>query len=203
VTIRALMVDVDGVVVRHPEGHRWDRDILADLGVDPQALQTQFFAPHFDDIVLGRAGLMDRLGPALAQFAPHVPAQALVDYWFAKDAQLDETLLADLAVLRGQGLALHLATVQEHLRADHLWNRLGLKDRFDAIHYAAAYGSKKPDAAFFDAVCARTGLAPGEVVLIDDSPRNVEGARACGWAAVLWDGTRPLSEVLAPVVGEA
>lgn len=190
------MVDVDGVVVHAPDGRRWDADIEADLGISPQALQERFFQPHFGDIVHGRADLFDRLVPALAGFAPHVTAQALVDYWFEKDGRLNHGLLEELAAWRGAGLALHLATVQEHHRARHLWETLALKDRFDAIHYAAELGCAKPDPAFWAAVQARTGYAPADLLLIDDSPRNVEGARAAGWAAVLWDGTETLGVVL-------
>lgn len=190
------MVDVDGVVVHAPDGRRWDADIEADLGISPQALQERFFQPNFGDIVQGRADLFDRLVPALAGFAPHVTAQALVDYWFEKDGRLNHELLEELAAWRGAGLVLHLATVQEHHRARHLWETLALKDRFDAIHYAAELGCAKPDPAFWAAVQARTGYAPADLLLIDDSPRNVEGARAAGWAAVLWDGTETLGAVL-------
>jgi len=197
VTIKALMVDVDGVVVRHPDGRRWDHDLEADLGLSSRTLQEAFFAPHFDDVVLGRADLHERLAPVLAKVAPHLSAQALTDYWFEKDAHLDLGLLDALAAVRATGLALHLATVQEHRRAEHLWTRLGLRDRFDAMHYAADYGTRKPEPAFFQAVCARTGFAPGDLVLIDDSARNVETARACGWGGVLWDGTLSLAEALA------
>ncbi len=191
------MVDVDGVVVRHPQGLRWDHDLQADLGLDPDLLQQRFFAAHFKAIITGQADLYDRLGPVLAEIAPHLTPQAVVDYWFAKDAHLDAVLLEDLARLRGDGAALHLATVQEHHRARYLWETLALKDRFDAIHYAADYGVGKPDPAFFKAVEARTGLSAKDLLLIDDSPRNVEGARACGWSAVLWDGSRRLDDVLA------
>ena len=196
-TWKVLMVDVDGVVIRHPAGLRWDHDMRADLGLDPDLLQQRFFAAHFRDIITGRADLHDRLGPVLGEIAPHLTSQALADYWFAKDAHLDQTLLDDLAALRADGVPMHLATVQEHHRARYLWDILGLKDRFEAIHYAADYGVGKPDPAFFRAVEARTGLASGDLLLLDDSPRNVEGARACGWSAVLWDGTRTLAEALA------
>ena len=190
------MVDVDGVVVHAPNGRRWDAAIEADLGISPQALQERFFAPHFHDIVHGRADLMDRLGAALAEFAPHVTAQALVDYWFEKDGRLNHALLDELAPWRAAGFPLHLATVQEHHRARHLWETLGLKNRFDAIHYAAALGCAKPDPAFWAAVQERTGYAPADLLLIDDSARNVESARAAGWAAVLWNGTERLADVL-------
>lgn len=195
-SLKALMVDVDGVVVRHPDGLRWDHEMEADLGLATADLQRHFFEPHFEDVILGRADLHDRLSPVLAAIAPHLSVERLTRYWFEKDAHLDHSLLADLAAARASGLALHLATVQEHRRADYLWNGLALKDRFDAIHYAADYGCRKPQPEFFEAVAARTGFSPHEMLLIDDSVRNVGAARACGWGGVLWDGSKRLAEVL-------
>lgn len=193
---KVLMVDVDGVVVRRPSGLRWDHRMKADLGLDPETLQQRFFAPHFQAIVTGQADLFDRLTPILAEIAPHLTSKTLVEYWFAQDGHLDETLLTDLAGLRASGVPMHLATVQEHHRARHLWDVLRLRDRFDAIHYAADYGVGKPDPAFFRAVEARTGFEAADLFLLDDSVRNVEAARGCGWGAALWDGSRPLAEVL-------
>ena len=200
VSVRTLMIDVDGVVIRHPQGLRWDHTIESDLGVDPARFQSAFFAVHWPDVMAGRAGLYERLALALPDFAPHLTPEALTAYWFSKDAHLDQGFLGQLAALNGR-YALHLATVQEHLRAAYLWNELGLKDRFAAIHYAADYGCGKPDPAFFEAVARRTGHAPHELLLIDDSPRNVEAARACGWCAGLWDGTQTVAEVIAKALG--
>jgi putative hydrolase of the HAD superfamily len=199
VTIKALMVDVDGVVARRPDGTLWNRDALADIGLDPKAFQERFFAVHWPEIVLGRADLHDRLEPVLAEIAPHLTSRQVADYWFEQDGHLDHALLEELAGYRARGLELHLATVQEHHRARHLWDTLALREQFHAMHYAAALGCKKPEPAFFEAVTARTGFAPGELVLIDDAPANVAGAKACGWGAVLWTGERRLTEVLAEV----
>ena len=135
---------------------------------------------------------------ALAQIAPHLSAGTVIDYWFAKDGALDGVLLDDLAQLRrATGLRMDLATVQEHQRAAYLWTTLRLSERFDAIHYAADLGCAKPDAAFFGAIVERTRFAPDELLLIDDSPRNVDGAQAAGWNAALWTGAKSLGAVLA------
>jgi len=199
--LKALMVDVDGVVIV-PRPGGWGADLERDLGLSIATLQAHFFKPHWDDIANGRAALHDRLAPVLAEHAPHLTSQALADYWFAKDAQLDHALLADLAHLRAAGVQLHLATVQEHKRAAYLWDVLRLRDRFDAIHHSAALGCGKPDPAYFAAVEARTGFAPADLVLIDDRPANVEAARAAGWGGVLWDGTRRLAEALGGLTEE-
>jgi len=190
------MVDVDGVIVHpaHPGG--WAERLEADLGLSMAELQRAFFAPHWDDVALGRADLHERLAPVLAQIAPHLSPEVLTSYWFEHDARLDTVLMDDLARLRATGVELHLATIQEHHRARYLWETLGFRAQFDAMHYAADLGSAKPDAAFFRAIEVRTGFTPDDLLLIDDRPSNIQGARTCGWGAQLWDGTRRLSEVL-------
>ena len=194
--IKALMVDVDGVVVTSPEPHGWSTHLERDLGLAPSRLQEAFFAVHFDDIVHGRARLRDRLPPVLADIAPHLSAETLIAYWFEQDAHLDHGLLAQIDALRATGLKAHLATVQEHERADYLWTRLGLKDHFDDIHYAADLGWAKPAAEFFSAVEMRCGYAPDELFFIDDKFANVDAARALGWNAVVWTGEQTLEALM-------
>jgi putative hydrolase of the HAD superfamily len=193
--LRALMVDVDGVlIVPRPGG--WAADMDADLGLSRTALDEHFFAVHWTDVMLGRAGLHERLAPVLSKIAPHITSEQLVAYWFARDAVLDDVLLEDLAEFRAQGIELHLATVQEHLRAEHLWTTMGFRQRFDAMHYAADLGCGKPDPAFFAAVQARTGFAPAEMLLIDDVAENIAAARAAGWRGLHWTGDRRLRDLL-------
>lgn len=194
-TLKALMVDVDGVVV-HANAGDWANTMEADLGFSKRAFQDHFFRPHWNDVVLGRAGLHERLAPVLAEHAPHLTSDQLAAYWFAKDAELDRALLADLATLRATGVQLHLATIQEHERAAYLWTTLGLRDHFDAMHYAADVGWKKTDPEFYAVVEARTGLAGHDLLLLDDTASNVAAARAAGWRGALWDGTASLSRVL-------
>jgi putative hydrolase of the HAD superfamily len=190
-----LMIDVDGVIVHGPPGG-WAANLEADLGVSRATLDAHFFTPHWRDVALGHAALRDRLGPMLAEHAPQVSVGALIDYWFAKHAILDRAALDDLAALRAEGWSLRLATIQEHERAAHLWTTLGLKDRFDAIDYAAALGAMKPEPAFYSAVEARTGRPPHGHLLIDDFLPNVEAALTAGWRAELWDGSRTMRELI-------
>lgn len=197
--LKALMVDVDGVVIIKPNGRRWDWNLEADLGLNAEDLQQGFFAPHFQDVLLGHADLYERLAPVLADIAPHIRPRQLVEYWFAQDGHLNSVLLDDLASVRAGGVEVHLATLQEHHRARHLWWELRLSERFDAIHYAADLGCGKPDPTFFRAIEARTGFKPAEMLLLDDLTDNVKAAVDCGWAAALWDGTARLADVLRTV----
>lgn len=49
------MIDVDGVVIVHPDPQGWSAHIERDLGLPKALLQSAFFEPHWQDIILGRA----------------------------------------------------------------------------------------------------------------------------------------------------
>ena len=42
-------------------------------------------------------------------------------------------------------------------------------------------GTMKPDPAIFHLCCERFGLAPGDLLFVDDSPRNIAAAQALGF----------------------
>ncbi len=195
--IKVLMVDVDGVVVVQPEPEGWAANLERDLGVSKAKVQEAFFAPHFDEIVTGRAALRDRLAPVLAQIAPGVTCDDFIAYWFGNDAHLDLGLLDQIDALRAKGLRAELATVQEHERAAYLWTTIGLKDHFDAIHYAAELGASKPSPAFFHAIEARSGYGGRDIFFIDDKVANIDAARALGWHGAVWDGSRTVIDLMA------
>jgi putative hydrolase of the HAD superfamily len=196
-TIAVLMIDVDGVIIVHPDPQGWSVNLEKDLGLSRDTLQAEFFKPHFGEIVQGRAALRERLGPVLQKIAPNLSCDQLIEYWFANDAHLNSNLLEQLARARRRGLKLHLATVQEHERADFLWRKLGLKNHFDSIHYAANLGCAKPAAEFFAKVEERSGFAANEIFFLDDKIENVEAARRSGWRGALWTGEKTLDELLA------
>ncbi len=189
------MIDVDGVVVRRPEGRPWYVNLQADLGIDPAMLNTLFFGEHFDDVVCGRADLFERLDLVMPMLG-HVSSRELVDYWFTQDATLDDQLLSDLEQAKAQGFDLHLATVQEHHRARYLWDTLSLREHFTRMHYAADVGYGKTDAAFYRVIESRTGLRPAEHCLVDDSEPNVVAARRVGWRAFHWTPEARVADVL-------
>ncbi|SMR84115.1 putative hydrolase of the HAD superfamily [Aliiroseovarius halocynthiae] len=203
--ISHLMMDVDGVVVtgRPEDGADWSTGLETDLGVPTDALRDQFFGCHWSEIVTGQKPLRPALTDALATIAPLVTAEALIDYWFRKDARLDHAVLSSIADLRTQGVKVYFATNQEAARAAYLWDVLGLRDFADGMLCSAALGAAKPSSAFFQAAITHTGAKPHHHLLVDDSAANVEAARKAGWQAHLWTEGQDLSAVFMRAQTEA
>lgn len=197
--IKAILVDVDGVLVhgRPADGKPWATFLEADLGVSPALLQQEFFTPYWEAIVTGQLDLYQPLARALARIAPGVSADAFITYWFENDALLDTQLLNALSHQRQAGIKVYLATNQEHLRASFLIEQLGLGQQCDGLFYSAALGYKKPDPRFYEKITDLSGFAPGQLLLLDDTPANVLAAKKLGWQAVEWAKGNDLAAIVA------
>tara|TARA_Y100001934_G_C12220905_1_gene710702 strand:- start:291 stop:905 length:615 start_codon:yes stop_codon:yes gene_type:complete len=59
-----------------------------------------------------------------------------------------------------------------------------------------AMGLSKPDARIYRAVQSELNVAPTQLLFFDDSPENIEAARACDWNAELIDPqTNPCNQI--------
>ena len=75
--------------------------------------------------------------------------------------------------------------------------RFPLLDRARGATVSGEVGVVKPDPEVYALHAARFGLDPELTLFVDDSPANVEGARAAGWRAVRFVGAPALAEQLA------
>jgi 2-haloacid dehalogenase len=64
--------------------------------------------------------------------------------------------------------------------------RFAFLKRPRGVTVSARIGHIKPDRAIYDHHAAAFGLEPAATLFIDDSAKNVEGAKAAGWQAVLF-----------------
>ena len=62
--------------------------------------------------------------------------------------------------------------------------RYGFHDDFDPILYSHEIGLAKPDSAVYQLTCDRLGVAPSELIFIDDVPANVAAAATFGIHAI-------------------
>jgi epoxide hydrolase-like predicted phosphatase len=114
--------------------------------------------------------------------------ELMADYWRWYVGTLDQVLVDWFAGLRGRGLkAGILSNSGPGARdAERHW---GFEEITDEIVYSHEVGMAKPDPAIYELTASRLGVAPGEIVFLDDAVANVEAARAAGWHAVLHENT--------------
>ncbi|MCE7027987.1 HAD family hydrolase [Jiella avicenniae] len=70
-------------------------------------------------------------------------------------------------------------------------------ERPRGVTVSGVIGQIKPDRAIYDAHVESFGLDPAKSLFIDDSEKNVEGARAAGWQAVHFVSAETLARDLA------
>jgi putative hydrolase of the HAD superfamily len=190
---RAIVFDVDGVLVHgyhsRPElQQRWDENLLADLGVDPERFRNEFIFDIFiKKVVVGKTALIDALDRRLPSLGYKGTSLEFAKYWLSHDSRLDHELLDDIRRLKANAdIHLYIATNQDHMRAQWLWFTLGLCDVFDDIFYSARAGIRKPNRAFFDFATSRMARTMTPPLFFDDTPDVVQGARNYGWETVLY-----------------
>ncbi len=64
----------------------------------------------------------------------------------------------------------------------------GLFSLFDGLVFSAPLGMVKPSAEIFEYLLKKYNLQRNDTVFIDDSPKNINGAKAVGINAILFDG---------------
>ncbi len=202
-----LFFDVDGVLIdgwhARPERRRpWDVDLEQDLGIAREALQAALFARQdparpapIELCARGEADLAAVLAELLPAIGFHQPVSRFLDYWFTKDSAINEEVMAVVERLAEvPAVELHVATAQEHRRADYLWRVLGFRRRFRSIFYTARVGFLKDDPRFYSAVDREVGRVPEERPLFfDDSEAVVAAARRAGWDACLFEAVEDIT----------
>ena len=202
-----IFFDIDGVIIdgwhAKPERRKpWDATIEQDLGISREALQRALFTPPrqgadslMGACLRGEGDMKDLLAEILPALGYRGSIDGFVEYWFVKDSNLNQAVLAIVKRL-GQldDVELYIATAQEHHRAAYLWNDLGLKELFDDIFYSARLGVLKDRTGFFDKINAQLDISPSERPLFfDDTETVVTVACTAGWDAHIFDTVEDLS----------
>lgn len=109
----------------------------------------------------------------------------MVPHAYDETAALMETLIDDG----------HDVTMLTNFAADTFVEaraRFPFLNRPRGVTVSGEVGVIKPDRAIYELHADTFDLVPAATLFIDDSPKNVEGAKAAGWQSVLYTGTDAL-----------
>ena len=198
---RTVLFDVDGVLIhgyhQKPEKQvKWDATLLADMGIDPDVFRKEFIFDVFaKKVIVGQMSLLEALDRTLPRLGYRGPSMAFAGYWLSKDSNVNAPLLEIVHKLKAQGDSrLFIATNQEHMRAQWLWQQLKFGEAFEDIFHSARVGHRKPHQPYFDWVSNRIGPQDVPPLFFDDSEEVIRAARAHGWEAVQYDDIEDVIE---------
>lgn len=178
----AIVFDIGNVLIR------WDPHLafLPDLG-SHDAVEAFLARTAFHDRNL-RADAGETFADLSAEIADPADRALFARYTARYAATVPEAIEGSWALmerLRARGHPIHAITnwsaetwpvgVAAHPR---------LGTAFGVTVVSGQERVLKPDPRIFAILCERAGVAPGQALFIDDSPRNVAGARAFGMQAI-------------------
>jgi|SoiMethySBSTD1v2_1073268.scaffolds.fasta_scaffold297597_2 putative hydrolase of the HAD superfamily len=180
---KALLIDFDGVL------RVYDRD-------PGPFLQAGLEWSRYIPAVTGawtRAQWLDSIAEATGADRDEVTE------WDSYRGRIDRTVLEFVREVRAGGKTVALTTnATSDLREDLA--RFGLDADFDHVFSSAEIGWRKPSREYFTTVLEQLRLPAGECLLVDDTARNVAGARAAGLLAMRWTGLGDLGYLRAALL---
>ena len=179
--IKTIIFDVDGVIFKtHDENgnYLWSRTNKKDLGLTSEHFLV-IFSEKWGDIIRGKIDLNEHLQTVFQEELFKdltITPQQYTQYWLSKDLHINQDILNLVQSLK---TACYLGTNQESLRTSHILNTVG--PCFKGCFASYEIGFIKPEQEFFQHIQKTLSLTPHELLLIDDTKNNIEGAQKCGW----------------------
>ena len=194
--IREVMLDIGGILEVIPEGGdpatrypRFDAEWDARLGL-PAGSVTAAVDALAEDGAFGRctyaefcSRLRESTGMSAADFADFEAG-----FWDIYMGQPNEELIAWFHAQRPRYRTAILTNSFVGSREQEE-ARYGFTSLCDLAIYSHEVGMRKPDPRIYARACERLGVAPAEIVFLDDVPANIDAARAFGLQGVLFENT--------------
>lgn len=181
--IKTIIWDVGGVLER-TEDYTPRRQLAAELGFEPRALEDLFFG-NTDAFryQLGQISITEHHANIARQLGCSAEEMEVYFERFFSGDRLDTELVAFIRTLHETYTTAVLSNYGSRLR-EKITDLWGIGDAFDDLIVSFEVGMMKPNPAIFHLALEKTSSQPHEAIFIDDSPENVGAAQALGIHAV-------------------
>ena len=100
--IKVIIFDIDDVLINSTDGNGgfyWTQNISNDLGINKKNLQ-KLFSKKWQEVVLGRVDTIKIISLFLEEINTNVTPQQFMNYWFAKDSNINKKMLEAAETLK-------------------------------------------------------------------------------------------------------
>lgn len=213
--IRGVLFDKDGTLIDFhatwTPAYLVAAEVVAGLAGEPELAATLLRAtgydPHtdrYDSVSALTSGTTEQIArmwrETSPKLAPYDDLAQRVEAIFHRVASDNPVPITDLAALFGRltqrGLRLGLATNDSEATARASVANLGIAPFLDlVVGYDSGHGAK-PAPGMMEAFCRATGLAPGEIAVVGDSPVDLQLARnaRAGLGIAVLSGVTPRAD---------
>jgi HAD superfamily hydrolase (TIGR01549 family) len=195
--IKAIAFDVVGVIRLNPSGKNILEEIADMIGVPAADFKRAYWERNhlsnienmsWEDMIIQVVQVFDKSKDMEERVRGFAQGYEAGRSW-------NKDLVAMFPVLRKRGLKVGiLSNATSELGA--LLEKAGVAPLVDAIVISGEIGHQKPHKEAFDVLFERLGLAPEQVVFVDDSPKSLEKASEIGYVPLLFKDNDQLKREL-------
>ncbi len=186
--LRGVVFDLDGLIVN-------TEDLYDEVGVQLLQRRGKVFTPALKNAMMGLTAtnalpiMID--WHELEATVPELAAETDVLFPAILDAGLKTMpgFMELLDALDQAGIPRGVATSSHSSFARDVLSRCDVEERFQFVLTAENVTHGKPDPEIYEIACARLGLAPAHVMVLEDSENGCRAAVAAGAFAVAVPGT--------------
>lgn len=183
-TLQAVIYDLDGLLIdSEPCWMQAEMEVLGALGVPltPERCR-ETTGLRMDEAVAYWAARYPWAAPAAEEVVERILHRVLA--LLAERAPLKPGVHESLAVVRGAGLRVALASSSPLALIDGVLERFGLRGEFEQVVSAEGERFGKPHPGVYLTTAGRLGVAPAACVALEDSVNGVLSATAAGMRCI-------------------
>lgn len=185
--LAAIAFDLGNVLIRVDHG-RFCRRLAEAAGLPSQEVYAVVFNSRLEpDYDTGRLSSWEFYRAVCRRLGINLPFPRFCEWWqniFDPMEGMDQVVEA----LAGR-YPLYLASNTNDLHFSYIYRRFPLVHRLTGFVLSYRVGSRKPDAAFYQALIRSIGRPPEQILFVDDKAPFVEAARTQGLSA--WQFASP------------
>ncbi len=194
-----ILFDTDGVIIQREM--YFSQRFSEEFGVPLEKI-LPFFKQEYQLCIVGKADIRVELKKYVKEWGWEKSVDELLTYWFLHESRIDERMLAEVKVLRSNGVKCYLHTNNEKYRSEYLFEKVGLKKYFDGVFSSAEFGFKKPQKEFWSAIYDYLGEPDKRGVLVwDNEEENIQSAKSFGFQAEFYAGFDSYASCMKMLVG--
>ncbi len=186
--IDAVVFDIGNVLIEWDPRHLYRR-LFTHYDATPDEARVSWFLAevcHHDWNVEQDRGrrIADAEAEALSRHPDQGPAiRAYYGRFQAMIPRAIDGTVAVLQTLKAAGFPVHGLTNFGAETFPPTRRRFAFLNSFDTVVVSGEEGVIKPDPRIYEILIERAGIEPSRTAFVDDSPRNIEAARALGFQA--------------------